>query len=328
LRRRSPLVGPEPIRSPLARTLRIGLAGCGRLAQRGWLPAFERVAGVRLTAMADLEPSRCLSGDAGVRIHASAAELIDAGGIDAVIMATPARARVADARRAAAAGLPCLVEKPPAPDLSGALELTALRPSPWIGFNRRFVPELQALRSNLPSAGPLRLGLRLHYRRSSWSAYTVDDEALIDAGPHLIDLARWLSGADVEEVRARRLAPRRAQLELRLADDRGSASIDCATDRLHRELVAVREPGGHRIARVAAGGTVRALTGRLRPPGEHPLMKSLARELARFAVAAGGGPAAPLATVRDGAAVMAVIEAGRRSAAAGGAWEAVLSIQA
>jgi predicted dehydrogenase len=56
-------------------------------------------------------------------------------------------------------------------------------------------------------------------------------------------------------------------------------------------------------------------------------MKSLAGELARFAVAARGGLAAPLATVRDGAAVMAVIEAGRRSAAAGGAWEAVLSIQ-
>jgi myo-inositol 2-dehydrogenase/D-chiro-inositol 1-dehydrogenase len=281
------------------------------------------VEGVRLTALADPEPSRCPSGDPAVHIHPSAAVLIEAGGIDAVILATPASTRVADSGRAAAAGLPCLVEKPPAPDLRGALELAALERSPWVGFNRRFVPELEELRGTLPGEGTLRLELLLHYRRRSWSAYAVEDDALMDLGPHLIDLARWLSAADVGEVRALRLTPRRAKLELRLGGDRGTASIDCATDRPHRELVAVHHSDGRRVGWIASGGWIRALAARLRPPADHTLVLSLARELERFATAARGGPAAPLATARDGAAVMAAIEAARRSAAAGGTWEAV-----
>jgi myo-inositol 2-dehydrogenase / D-chiro-inositol 1-dehydrogenase len=311
-------------RRALNAAVRVGLAGCGRLAQRGWLPAFERVEGVRLTAMADPEPRRCRSGEAGVRKHASAAELIDAGGIDALILATPAHAHLADARRAATAGLPCLVEKPPAPDLRGALELASLEPSPAMGFNRRFAPGLQALHGAVPSAGPLRLELRLHYRQRSWSAYTVEDEALIDLGPHLIDLVRWLTAADIGAVRARRLTPQRVQLELRLGGDRGTASVDCATDRVYREVVAVYDRRGRHIARVATGGRVGALAGRLRPPADHPLVESLAPELERFTVAVRGGPAGPLATARDGVAVMAAIEAARRSGAAGGGWEGAL----
>jgi myo-inositol 2-dehydrogenase/D-chiro-inositol 1-dehydrogenase len=311
----------------LSAEVRVGLAGCGRLAQQGWLPAFGRVDGVRLTAVADPEPGRCRSAEIGARTHTSVAELIDAGGIDALILATPVYAHLPDARRAAAAGLPCLVEKPPATDLREALQLAALEPPPAIGFNRRFVPPLQALHRAVPSAGPLRLELRLHYRRRSWSAYTVEDEALIDLGPHLIDLVRWLSAADAEAVRAHRLTHQRAQLELRLEDGRGTASLDCATDRHFRELVAIRDGRGRNVGRVATGGWLGALTGRLRPPAVHPLVESLARELEHFTAAVRGAPPPPLASASDGAAVMAAIEAARRSAAAGGAWEPIPRVQ-
>ena len=78
---------------------------------------------------------------------------------------------------------------------------------------------------------------------------------------------------------------------------------------------------GRRIARVSTGGLTAAITGRLRPPSEHPLVASLAAELESFAAAARGERRAELATARDGVAVMAAIEAARRSAANGGGWE-------
>jgi predicted dehydrogenase len=273
---------------------------------------------VRLTAVADPEPRRCSA--AGATVHTSASEMIEARGIDAVILATPAASHVAYARQAAEAGLACLVEKPPAPDLEGALELAAIEPPPWIGFNRRFAPELRPLRGSVPAAEPLRLELRLHYRRGSWAPFAVDDDVLLDLGPHLIDLAGWLARAAVSEVHTRHLTTTRARLELRFAGNRGSANIDCATDRMHDEVVAVQDEAGRRIARASTGGWTAAILGRLRPPSEHPLVASLAAELESFAAAVRGDPCAELATARDGVAVMAAIEAARRSAAKGGDW--------
>jgi predicted dehydrogenase len=248
--------------------------------------------------------------------------MIEARGIDAVIVATPAASHVAYARQAAEAGLACLVEKPPAPDLGGALELAALDPPPWIGFNRRFAPELRRLRESVPAAGTLRFALRLHYRRGSWAPFVVDDDALSDLGPHLIDLAGWLARAAVGEARAHHLMHSRARLELRLAGDRGSAIIDCATDRLHSEVVSVEDGEGRRIGRISSGGLTAALTGRLRRPSEHPLVASLAAELESFAAAARGDRGTELATARDGVAAMAAVDAARRSAARDGGWEA------
>jgi predicted dehydrogenase len=119
------------------------------------------------------------------------------------------------------------------------------------------------------------------------------------------------------------LTPRRVQLELRLADGRGTASLDGATERLHQELVAVHDDDGRQLAREATGGLGRALSGRLRPPADHPLVDSVARQLERFAAALRGEPADPLASAREGAVVMATIEAARRSVASDGDWEPV-----
>jgi predicted dehydrogenase len=77
--------------------------------------------------------------------------------------------------------------------------------------------------------------------------------------------------------------------------------------------------GGGRVARHRAGGPVALVTGRLaamrgRP---HPLVASLSAQLRAFAAAVDGRPAPDLATAADGLAVMAVLDAARRSAAAG-----------
>jgi predicted dehydrogenase len=292
--------------------LRIGLIGCGRLAERGYVPAFARTAGVELTAVADPVPERCATAAPGLHAFASAAELLSAAAADALVLATPAEAHLADARQAAAAGVPTLVEKPPAATLAETLELARLDPAPYFAFNRRFVPELARLRAALAAQDSVDLALEMRTRAHSWRAYVVADDVLLNLGPHLVDLARWLSGAEISSVSAA-VTDASASLDVELADGRGRARIACS-EGPYRERVT--SPAG----RYATGGLLNAL--RLRLAGtsrEHPLVPSLARQLAAFARAVRGEPEPDLARVRDGVAVMATLETARASAARKGA---------
>ncbi len=112
-----------------------GLIGCGRIAERVYILAMARVPGVRLAAVADPVLDRCERAAPGVPAFTSAAELIGARVVDALVLLTPAAVHLADARLAANAGLPTLVEKPPASTLAEAFELARLerrRDSPSI----------------------------------------------------------------------------------------------------------------------------------------------------------------------------------------------------
>lgn len=296
--------------------LRLGLVGCGRIAERGWIPAFAMVPEARLAAVADVRPERCAIAR-HARAFESAGELARSGAVDAVVVATPAAAHVADAAAVTTAGLPVLVEKPPAVDAAAARALAALTPMPLLGFNRRFDPGLRDLRARIPADVPLRVELAFRYRREGWAAYDVADDVLLDVGPHLLDLARWLTGSDLRRVRAVTLERDRCELELALA--RGTAEITCDADAPYRETVAVRALDGGRIGRWRRGGAGDAVRARLaRRPS--PLVASLADELRAFCALARGERATGLADGTDGVAVMEAIEAARASAESGGAW--------
>ena len=121
--------------------LRLGLIGCGRLAELGYAPAIARLGEVELVAVADPDRERrdrLADLVAGVRSYETAAELVGAGGAEALVIASPPVEHVWQAELASRAGLPALVEKPPAPSGAGASRLARLDPAPWVGFNRRF----------------------------------------------------------------------------------------------------------------------------------------------------------------------------------------------
>ena len=300
--------------SAAAPPLRLGLVGCGRLAETGYLPAIAGDAGVELVAVADPRADRReriarLAGgapEAGrLATYAAAPELVDLARPDAIIVASPPGEHLEHARLASKAGIPCLVEKPPAPDLAGSERLAELERPPWVGFNRRFQHGARLIEA-MPAEGPLELLLELHYRRASWSAVSIRDDAVLDLAPHLVDLALLLTRAPTATVRSAMLTPERAELEL--DTDRGRARIRCATDRAHRELVVVRRPGGARIAATRAGGFLRGAMTRL-PAVAHPLIASLRAQLSAFAAAARGADGGLLATAEDGVRAMRVIEA-------------------
>jgi predicted dehydrogenase len=300
----------------MGEALRIGLVGAGRLGEQGYVPALAAAPGVRLAAVAEPDPvrRRRVAAGAGVPGFGGAEELVAAGGVDALVLATPAVAHLGDARLATGAGLPVLVEKPPAADLAGAVELTRLHPAPWIGFNRRFDDGVAALRAAVPRGAEVGVFLEISYRRGGWGAHTVRDDALTDLGPHLVDMARWLTGADGTQVRRAVVGPERAEFDLALGAAR--ARIRCVTDRPHRERIEVRHRAGGLVGRLVRGGLVAAVRGRLGPRGPHPLVASLTAQLAAFSRAVRGEPEPTLGTAADGVAVMAVLDAVRAAAAA------------
>lgn len=308
--------------------MRLGIAGCGRIAERGYLPAALAAEGVTISAFADPNRERldsCLglwreSGEEA-RGFSDLSELLAAEPIDLLVVAAPLDRHVALAEEAAAAGVRALVEKPPAPDLAGALRLAELDPEPVLAFNRRFLQGTE-LRDSIPAKGWIELDLEMRFRQGAWGAHEVRDEALLDAGIHLVDLACFLGNATPIAVRQARIAPERASLELEL--NRGRARIECATDRGHREAISVRDRAGKVLARSAWGGVATRLAALAGRPD--PLAISLRRQLealrdSAFVLSPDISPngRTPLASAADGVAAMAIVEAARRSAALDGA---------
>lgn len=300
--------------------LRLGVVGCGRIVERGYLQAAAASSLVEIVAVADLDLGRRerVSAAAGAAACADADHLLDHG-VQALVVAVPATSHAAIVQRAAAAGIPSLVEKPPALAFADAAAMAALVPPPSFAFNRRFL-QGREMAASIPAEGWLEFDLELSFRQRDWGAHVCDDDALLDAGVHLIDLAAFLSSSQPIAVRSAVVRRHAAELELELG--RARARIRCATDRGYLERMEVRDRSGRvvassRIDRVRA--TARRLLGR-----PDPLVGSLQLQLDRFADRVGGGNPGPLASASDAVSVMSVVEACRRSAELDGAELTVL----
>lgn len=304
--------------------IRLGLIGCGRLAEQGYLPVLAGSDGVELAAAADPDPARRAEIGRrvpGLRLCESAEELCADGTLDGAIIASPAATHLAAAERAATAGIPTLVEKPPAESAASARVLAALEPRPAIGFNRRFGLGAGLAEAVAASPGPVDLELAISYRRRSWDPVGELGDALADLGPHLADLALLAAGEDGElAVTATASAATRFSLELEGSGLR--ARLRGRTDRPHRECAVLRGPAGEVRFERRQGG----LAGLLRRRAPHPLHTSLAAQLDAWLDAIGtardsghrdGRDGGPLAEAVDGVRVMELLERARRGSATG-----------
>jgi predicted dehydrogenase len=319
--------------------MRLGIAGCGRIAERGYVPAALAAEGVTIAGFADPDASRLRQchelwehGGGDDALAVTSLEELLSEPPDQLVVAVPTAHHLAVAEEAAALGIPSLVEKPPALNLAEAVRLAALDPPPYLAFNRRFLQGTE-LRDAIPAEGWLELDLELRFRRDSWGAHQSNDEALLDAGIHLIDLACHLTDSAPIAVRQAEIAPERAALELELT--RARARISCATDRRHREEVIVCDRAGKLLGRSAWGGIRSRLSGIFGQ--SDPLALSLQRQLealrnttpevhqldppadSQVDAVRGSRDGEGIATAADGVVAMAVVEAARRSAGLGGA---------
>lgn len=201
---------------------KVGVFGCGMIAELGHLPALKHVAGIQLQAVYDVSWNRALAMQNKFQIsHAYPTEKAFWGSdIDAVIICTPAPFHLANVVQAAKYGKHVLCEKPLAMNEADILRMMATMEDAGLmlftGFTYRFcgsareihrlvrsgaVGEVRALRLtylwNLHGkwnwnekgeriASPLRVGRML------------EGGPMVDCGVHQIDLARWWLGSEVK----------------------------------------------------------------------------------------------------------------------------------
>lgn len=318
--------------------LRIGLIGCGRAAERLHGPALARVAEARLVAVADPVADRAqlmARRVPGCRTFTSGEALLDAGGVDAVIVANPPRQHLATAMRALERDVSVLVEKPLSVDAGGLDEATdsaaASRGFLMMGFNRRYWEPVLRLRRGLSERRTAEASgkLCLVTDPELWGAIDGPTDALENLVPHQLDLARFLFGREIESVSALRRGGAAIMGRLRLAGD-VRVGFWAGDSESYEEWMNVEMNGrrfrvwsGSRRASPAAGPVrfgldVGDAVARRVLRRRSPLSRSYEAQLRAF-VASVLEKRPPSPGLEDGIAVVRVMEAARRSAAAGGA---------
>jgi predicted dehydrogenase len=210
--------------------VRIGVIGCGRIAQVAHLPAIAKAGSVRLAAVSD--PSPVLSGSVaaqyGVPGFTATSELL-AQDLDAVLIAVPDRFHLPIGEEALAAGKHVLMEKPAADTSEQAFRLAKLASDHGlklqIGAMRRHDPGIQYARRAVAQLGSLlsvtcwyrvHAALRTLTEQALFPAMAIDEDIrrgetvfkadrrrylLATHGAHVFDTLRLLVG-DIAAVRA------------------------------------------------------------------------------------------------------------------------------
>jgi len=335
--------------------VRLAVAGAGLIGRRH-AAAIDMAAGAALACIVDpAEAGASVANAHGVPCHPSLDAMIDAGGVDGVILATPNALHVEGALACIAARLPVLVEKPIATEPAGGRSIVkageAARIAIAIGHHRRHNP-LIARAKLLIDQG--RLGRIASVRGSAWLMKPDDYfEAAWrrrkGAGPvylnliHGIDLLQHLVGAirtvhamESNAIRGNEVEDTAVVL-LRFEDGAlGTVNVcDSAVAPWSWELTARENPAYPATSEACywIGGTEGSLslphltlwsTAGVRSWWE-PISATqfpfeftdpLVLQVEQFAAVV-RGEAEPLVTGRDGLAALEVIEAVKRAAACG-----------
>lgn len=192
----------------------IALLGAGRIGV-GHAAALAGLTDVALT-VCDLDAERAqtvaasLTPASGIPVaHATIEQVFgDPDRYDGLVIATPTATHEALILRAAAAGLPFFCEKPLATDLAGTRRcIEAVRDAgiaTQVGFQRRFDPGYTEARRRV-QAGELGQIHRLHML--TCDQFPPSEQFVASSGGiwrdcliHDIDILRWVTGLEVEEV--------------------------------------------------------------------------------------------------------------------------------
>jgi 1,5-anhydro-D-fructose reductase (1,5-anhydro-D-mannitol-forming) len=193
-------------------TIRWGLIGCGDVAEVKSGPALYKAEGSALAAV--MRRDRAKAEDYAhrhnvPRVHARADDLIDDAEVDAVYIATPPSSHCDLALKAAAAGKPCLVEKPMARNHAECLRMVdafraAQRPL-WVAYYRRALPRFLKVRELL-RAGAIGQLTSMHVKvtdplvtgdaAKAWRFNTEISGAglFLDLASHYFDIIDFLAG--------------------------------------------------------------------------------------------------------------------------------------
>jgi predicted dehydrogenase len=188
--------------------LRIGVVGAGAIAQVAHLPVLSKMRGVELIALCDNDrpKARALADRFDIPdAYTDIEDLLEADGLEAVVIATPNHLHEPHVLSAIAAGMDVLCERPMAMTARGAERIlnAAARSERkvLVANNHRFRSDVQALSGFLRGNELGKLtGIRAgayHHRRADqgWRQRRAESGggAFFDYGLPLLDLALWLA---------------------------------------------------------------------------------------------------------------------------------------
>ncbi|HMF94864.1 MAG TPA: bi-domain-containing oxidoreductase [Vicinamibacterales bacterium] len=186
----------------------VAFVGAGNHAAGVLIPAFKR-AGARLVTVASASGVAAMHAGRKFGFSAASTESSAAvrdASVDAVVIATRHDSHAALVVQALEAEKPVFVEKPLCLTLDelAAIEVAyshAKRPLLMVGFNRRFAPHVQQIRSLLAATGPKSLVMTVNAGALARDHWARDRETgggrIIGEACHFIDLLRYLAGSPI-----------------------------------------------------------------------------------------------------------------------------------
>lgn len=200
--------------------VRIGLIGCGAIAQVAHLPILRKMKGVQVAALCDSDgaKARALAQRMGVDAwYTDIEEMLEFTKPDAVVVCTPNHLHEIHTLSALAAGAHVIVERPIAMQAAGVIRVLKAaekaKRNVLVAMNNRFRADVQAVHTflrggELGEVLTIRCGwhvFRAARQQLGWRSRRQESGGgvLIDLGLPMVDLAMFIAGRpDVERVSA------------------------------------------------------------------------------------------------------------------------------
>lgn len=194
----------------MSRIFRIGIIGCGGIANGKHLPSLKKLTNVELVAFCDIVNERAETaavkyGAEDAKVYENYKELISDSSIDIVHVLTPNDSHAEIAIAALEAGKHVMCEKPMAKTAADAKRMaeTAKRTGKklTIGYNNRFRADSQHLKRVCEEGelGEIYFAKAHAIRRRAvptWGVFLDEEKQgggpLIDIGTHALDLTLWM----------------------------------------------------------------------------------------------------------------------------------------
>ncbi|MDP4085933.1 MAG: Gfo/Idh/MocA family oxidoreductase [Bacillota bacterium] len=202
--------------------LKIGVIGCGAIAERRHLPEYAFHQNVEIVAVCDINEDRVneVAENYGAKAYTNFEELLSNSELDAVSVCLPNYLHAPVSIAALNAGVHVLCEKPMATSTEEAEAMIAAAEKNgkklMIGHNQRFVPSHQKARQLIQSGEVGKIySFRTAFGHGGPEGWSVDGKeswffdkekafvgAMGDLGVHKTDLLRYLLGEEIVEVGA------------------------------------------------------------------------------------------------------------------------------
>lgn len=182
--------------------IRLGLIGAGRWG-RNYIRTIAALDGVRLTRLASGNPASAGLVGPGCMISADWRQVIGAGGLEGVIIATPPSLHAEMTIAAVAAGIPVLVEKPLTLGLAEAARLReqvrTRNGLVMVDHTHLYHPAFEELKRHVAALGMIR---EIEAEAGNQGPYREDVPVLWDWGPHDVAMCLNLLRESPREIRA------------------------------------------------------------------------------------------------------------------------------